>query len=964
MSLEVGQVISDFEVTGASEVREHEGTAYEMRHRTSAAKLIWLANADKELSFSISFSTPAADDSGVFHILEHSMLCGSKRYPVKEPFTAMLKTSMQTFLNAFTGADYTMYPVATANEQDLLNLMDVYMDAVLNPLLVDDPNIFKQEGWHYSCKGDAASLGISGVVYNEMKGALSVPVRRALDACRRVLFEGGTYGWNSGGDPSCIPGLDYEAFIDAYRRHYRLDNAIITLYGDLDIDAVLGQLETRHIQPWLSSHKAKDFHGAPNALVCAKPRLALGGVERFKGGAESAMLAFGSVLGGGFDVFRTTAAGVLCDALFGAVEAPVRKVLLESGICGDVAACNMSVGCQSHVFVAALGALEKDRAVFIDLLRKGCEDVLVSASLIELVDATVSLLEFSWREGASQPAGITFAQDVRSCWPYGPDPLASTCYEDFLAWHAEARLDGTYESLLRELFVDYNHAACVALVPDADFDAFGEQAHLDALASGLSSADVQEITRQEAELSRLRTAPDSPQALAALPRLDRGDLPAKPTRPKTQEEELLGTGVVRMLEPTHGIDYVDYYFDLHGLELEDMQFLSFLCALAGELPCAGMDASQVQVAMKNTLGEADCDVMSMTRWDDGKPLALLHLGFSALSGKAPAAHKLFWELFEQSDFSCEDKVAQIIDLSVLSFEQLAARKAGMLALRAARLPLSGAALVDDAVAGLAGYRFFKGLQAQGDMSSVCERLEHLRSWLLSRRPSLVCFAGGDEGYKLACESSPCMGVAARALPLAPCELALPAASKTGYALPTNVAANAAVLCPPALRKVDGCDPLVEQGLDWDYLWDAVRVKGGAYGCNCAISQNGDLNLVSVSDPRIDGTLEDFYASTEWLVGHEFAPEEVDGFVISCIAKADKPRKVADKLASWAKNYLIGYPAQERDKKRAEVLAATPQVLHETCERFASYRPASAASFASREMLEGSSIIEQNSDLFE
>lgn len=964
MNIEVGQVIGGFGVERKETVKELSGTAYVMSHKASGARLIVLQNDDAEMSFSVSFATPAADDTGVFHILEHSMLCGSERYPVKKPFTTMLKTSMQTYLNAFTGPDYTMYPVASTNEQDLVNLMDVYMDAVLQPLFLKDPNVFRQEGWHVECEdGDAATLGFSGVVYNEMKGALSSPVRYALRKVQQSLFPKGTYGFESGGDPASITSLRYEDFVDAYKRHYRLDNCTITLYGAVDVESVLRHLDEVHLQPQVARQEELSSLGAPNPLVLQEPLLALDESCCVRGGEESAMIAFGSVLTGTYDIMRTTAAGVLCDALFGNVEAPLRKMLLESGICGDVAACNLNSGCQSHVLVVVLAADLAKRDEFLQLVKEGCEQVLASGQLEELVDATVATLEFAWREGPEGAAGISFAQDVNACWPYGSDPLAAVRYEDYLAWHKASLEDGTYARLLRELFVDYNHAACVCFEPTEDADVFKEAERIAALAEGMDEDELLAASEQAAELARLRLEPEDPQALLMLPRLDREDLPAKAKRPEYDDELVLGTTVSRMLAPTHGIDYVDYYFDLSELSLEDLQLVSLMCALVGELQAGDLTPGDAQVQIKRYLGAVDCDVIQAQRWEQDEACALLQLGFATLSGKREQAHELFWKLFSQTDFSDEAKVRQIVDLLVLGLEQTVSSKAAVYAVIRARRAFSSSQMINDAIEGVESYRFLKNLQKTEDITPVCLRLGELRDWLVARRPNLVCYAGDDEGLELVRTSSPCMRCEREVPPARPFALELPQAAGEGFAFQTSVAANATVLLPPALRHLDGCDTLAQTVLNWDYLWDVIRVKGGAYGCNCSFDKFGRLVLVSARDPRVDGTFEDFEGACEWLANHEFDEAEVDGLVISSIAKADKPKKVHDKLTQHAALFFNGRPLEDRDRMRAEILAATSKDLRSLGQQLLEYRPsASICSLASREMLERSERITTWDDL--
>lgn len=964
MEIKQGHELAGFTVEEVRAVKEHNGTAYVMRHEASGARLLYLQNEDEEMSFSIAFSTPAADDTGVFHILEHSMLCGSESYPLKKPFTAMLKSSMKTFLNAFTAADYTCYPVATTNQQDLMNLMDVYMDAVLNPLFVKDEAIFAQEGWHLEEAEDGFTF--NGVVYNEMKGALSSPIRYAMSNLQAVLLPQGTYGYESGGSPAAITSLGYEAFLDVYRRHYRLDNSYIVLYGAMDIEQVLGRLDEHHLMPWVKQHAAGlDALDAPNQVVVQEPLVKLEHSCKVMGGPENAMLAFGSALAGSFDFYKTTAAGVLCDALFGNVEAPLRSLLLDSGVCKDALACNLNSGRQSHVMVLALGALEEDRARFLELISNGCRQILADGSLRELVEATVSNLEFSWRQGDSGPVGISLVQEVISCWPHCDDPLVATCYEGFLAWHEEGLQNGVYEEILKALFIDCKHAACVAFVPDEDFDPFAEQDRLAELEAREGVQALSAMAQKAACMRAQRMEPDSAQALAALPRLARDGLREEIKPAEAVRSNEAGTDIARLLVPTNGIDYVDFYFDLSSRSAEDVQYLSLLCTVVGELPAAGMSAAEVQLAMKRFLGSASCDCMQSSRWDDGEAYALLNLEFSMLASKRHEANELMWKLFSQTDFSDTDKIARVIDLVVLGYEQTLSSSAATLALSEVRKTVSRTYAVNDLIDGIESYRFYKRLQAMEDLTGVSQRLEELASWLIARRPKLVCFAGDEEGLRVACAASPCMQVSEEARELQPFAIELGERLAKGYAFPSLVAANAAVMLPAQPRRADGYDSLAELALNWDCLWDSVRVKGGAYGCSCVFDRFGNFYAVSMRDPRIDETIADFKAATQWLAEQEFTDEDVDGFVLSTIAKADKPRKPQERLTRYASLYFNGRPLEDRQRMRSQIIHATPADLHLAGERLRTYSdPVSICSLAGRDALEAASCIEEVEDLLE
>ena len=325
-----------FTLEGSRAIAEVEGTVHLMNHAASGARLMWIANDDANKAFSITFKTPAADDTGVFHILEHSVLCGSEKFPVKEPFVNLLKSSMQTFLNAMTFPDKTMYPVASTNEQDLVNLMDVYLDAVFHPDIYRRPQIFQQEGWHLEVEGegDSRRLVYNGVVYNEMKGALSDPDSVLYDTLSAALFPDTTYRFESGGTPAAIPSLTYEGFLDNHRRHYRPDNAYIILYGNLDIDRFLGFIDEGYLGPLAGADRA----GAPNPLTLQAPVVCDLARASMATTPENACTAVGYVVGTAAERERLMAADILIDAILGSNEAPMKRALLDAGVADDVVA--------------------------------------------------------------------------------------------------------------------------------------------------------------------------------------------------------------------------------------------------------------------------------------------------------------------------------------------------------------------------------------------------------------------------------------------------------------------------------------------------------------------------------------------------------------------------------------------------------------------------------------------------
>ena len=398
---------------------EIDGTAYTLFHKKSGAKLLYLQNSDTNKTFSIAFKTPPADDTGVFHILEHSVLCGSDKFPVKEPFVDLLKSSMQTFLNAMTFPDKTMYPVASTNEQDLLNLTDVYLDAVLHPAIYHKRAIFEQEGWHYELEDDleaaegnsvigdavaateaadsSAHLALNGVVYNEMKGALSDPNSVLYDELQAALFPDTAYRFESGGMPRAIPDLTYEQFLDEHARHYRLNNSYLTLYGDLDLDRMLTFLDEQYLSPVADEEAARDRAQAeqgqkplvPHALRAQAPVVAPDIVRTMATAPENACVGLGYVVGDAAQRTRIVATDILLDALMGSNEAPLKRALLDANLADDIQAFLADSLLQPFVVVQLRGAkpdvAERFRGVFENTLRhiatRGIDPLLIEASL-------------------------------------------------------------------------------------------------------------------------------------------------------------------------------------------------------------------------------------------------------------------------------------------------------------------------------------------------------------------------------------------------------------------------------------------------------------------------------------------------------------------------------------------------------------------------------------------------------
>ncbi|MBQ6395274.1 MAG: insulinase family protein, partial [Atopobiaceae bacterium] len=526
-----GSVHAGFTVERVETVEEADGVAYLMRH-SSGARLIWLACADDNRSFTIGFKTPPADDTGVFHIIEHSVLDGSDRFPVKEPFVHLLKSSMKTFLNALTFPDKTVYPVASTNMHDLENLMDVYLDAVFHPLIYSRESIFEQEAWHYelSGEGDAEALSYNGVVFNEMKGALSDPDSVLFNDVCKGLFPDSTYRFESGGDPRAIPQLTYEGFLDAHARHYNLPNSYTFLYGDMDIEHMLAFIAERF--------DAVEERSSEPANPLPKQAPVQGGYRRLEMATapENASVGIGYVVCDSSDRETIFNAEILCDALMGSNEAPLKRRLMQAGLGEDVSAQLIDGVLQPVLFVQLKGAKEGVAEEFRTLFETSVAQIREQGIDRTLLDASLSRAEFTLREREFGffTNGIAYAVQALSCWLYDDDAAFDNLhYEDLIAQAKEGLGTSLFEDTLERMVNANDHSVLVELVPCETGASDEETAELAEKLATMDEEQRQGIRERLAILRAEQEAPDSPEAIATLPRLTVADIGESVPEPAT-----------------------------------------------------------------------------------------------------------------------------------------------------------------------------------------------------------------------------------------------------------------------------------------------------------------------------------------------------------------------------------------------------------------------------------------------
>lgn len=955
-----GTTCHGFAVERCETVPELDSDAYVLRHTVSGARLLYLACDDENKAFAIGFKTPPADSTGVFHILEHSVLCGSAKFPVKEPFVDLIKSSMQTFLNAMTYPDKTIYPVATTNEQDLYNLMDVYLDAVFNPAIYTKPTIFEQEGWHYELdlpegaegEGDGnpaslreGTLRYNGVVFNEMKGALSDPMSVLDDAVNAALYPDTAYAHESGGDPRAIPALTYEQFLDTHARHYNPSNSYITLYGDLDVDRALAFLDERYLsQPSAASRRmdaavaageapstlAPNPLGVQTPVTCEYKRVEMATTP------ENALVGLGLVLGSALDRKRTIAADMLFEALLGSNEAPVKKAILAAGLGGNVVSYTAAESLQPYELImlqnAQPGVARELRRVFQDACRDLCEHGVPR----ERLEAIISSNEYDLRQRDYGIAdGVAIACDALSTWLYDDDAATLALKYGPVYKELRSELDGTYfEDLLRELVLENDHMALVELVPvDAGAGSEGaEAAELAAKRDAMTDAELADVVERTAALRTAQEAEDTPEAKATLPRLRVSDIGEARPEPPLVVDTTAPIPCLRHGIPTNRLAYAMQYFDLSCVAFEDLPYVTLLCRLLKQLPTREHSAEELDNLLAGKLGflSFTTEVMTQPEVDGVRPYLLVSAG--ALSEKIDALASLPREVWSRTLLADADadRVRDVLTQIRIGLEQGFINNGHSAALGRAMSYSSPSAVVREQLSGVDFYLFLRDLLEHFDerVDGLRTKLAELAERIFVADGCMASFTGSDEDFDAYWDAAGNLGLGAGdgagrdALVVpAPCD------RHEAFVIPSDIC-FAARACDPRRLGLDvtGAWTVAANALSYDYLWNEIRVKGGAYGCGFRAAGERQTAFYTYRDPAIDPSIERVERAGAWL--GSFEPDEAafEGFIVSCVSGMDAPVKPYALTKRRNTTYLAGLDPHAREERRAQMLAATPGEL--------------------------------------
>lgn len=886
--MEIGEKIYGFEVKEKKYVREVEGDIIQMEHLSTGAQVVVIDNQDVKKSFLVGFRTIPKDSTGVFHILEHSVLNGSRRYPDKTMFVNLMKHSMAEFVNAITYPDHTVYPFCTENEKDFMNLTDVYLNAVFCPNVLTDKEIFEQEGWHFQCE-DGKAPEINGVVYNEMKGVFSSLDSILEDEMSKAMFPETAYRFVPGGFPDTIPALSYEEFLEYYRTFYNASNCCIVLYGKMNTEQLFEYIDKVYLGKMKRSEPAKP-------VMLQKPvkgiRNKLYDKEKF--GDQGVFASCTYSLGDFDNRERMNAVYILMQAIMGEDEAPMKKGLIQSLGIPEIQYFIMD-GIRQPYLAIKIKNTDKETAGRLKTVITEQADRLCREGIgEELLVSAINRLEFWMREkGGSQPEGIEYVLDIAGGWAQGTGPCEMIEFEETYVKMRTLVKEGYFESLLKEILLENDYEAEVSLEP-------------------LEKAEEKRQTEEETE---------------DLPGLSADDLLHKKEEPLTRAEEESGITYLKQEIPSKGVAYQSCYFDISDLEPEKVPYAKLLSELLGDLPTRKHSLEELVIEKNMWLGNVRAYLEAYTNTDDIRHVRLKFvMDISCLEQNLPRAVKLGEELLYDTILEHPEIILKRIRQSRMELERGFVTSGNSYASGRAAAHYMPEGAARERYNGIHYYQFLGKLlkNFDADQGQMIRELKEIQEKLCRKSNLVMSFTGTEKAYgdfrQLIAASGFC-GSAREREPGWYQDKLLPGKSEA-FIIPSEVS----YVALGGIGEYTGEDYLLGRMVSFDYLWAKIRAEGGAYGCQMSVLPNQSWAMSSYRDPNVKRTIEAFRSASSWLKDLELGEQELLNYKIGAVAGYDRTPKTyvqAKRMDSW---YLRQEGPQVRAKVREGLLKASEEDL--------------------------------------
>lgn len=928
--------LSAYEISEKRMIPDLNSEGYILKHKKTGARITLLLNDDENKVFYIGFRTPPADSTGVAHILEHSVLCGSENFPVKDPFIELAKGSLNTFLNAMTYPDKTVYPVASCNDKDFKNLVHVYLDAVFYPNIYREDKIFKQEGWHYELEEEQEDLAINGVVYNEMKGAFSSPDDVVEREIMNSLYPDTTYGLESGGDPDVIPKLTYEEFLAFHGRYYHPSNSYIYLYGNLDAEEYLTFLDEKYLKDFEplcidSEIRKQEAFEAPRELEKEYS------VMEDESVRENTYLTYNVSMGTSLDKKLYAAMDILDYVLCSAPGAPVKQALIDAGIGKDVYSTLENGIYQPYFSIVAKNADGEQKEEFVRIIEEELKKLSGEGMDKKALKAAVNYFEFKYREGdfGSYPKGLMLGLQALDSWLYDEQaPFMHIEANDTYRQLREEIENGYYEELITSMILNNPHKTVMTVKPvrglttrkDAEL-----HEKLQAYKSTLSKEQIQKIVEDTRALHAYQEEPSTKEALATIPLLTREDM-KKEAAPYVNEERKAGDTTLLVHDIfTNGIGYLNLVFDLSKVPGRLFPYIGILKSVLMMVNTENYSYGELFHEVNIHTGGIRFAVNTYTDADDlSKCRAAFEVKAKTLYENRDKALALMKEIILTSDYEDEKRLREIIAEAKSRMQAVMTSAGHSLSAIRALSYFSVSAAIAEQINGIPQYRLLEELDAdfEAKKEELKRNLRELAMCIFRPENLLVDYTGTKEGLT---------GIEEQIIDLQK-ELFTQTVEGDPF-VPVLSVKNEGFMTAGQVQYVCRAGNFIKKGLPYtgalkvlkvmmgyEYLWNQVRVKGGAYGCMSGFYRNGDAYFVSYRDPNLEKTVEVYRQAADYVKNYEADERTVTQFIIGAVSELDVPMTPQTKGSYSLGGYMTKLPMERVQKERDELLATTADTL--------------------------------------
>lgn len=926
--------LAAYEIVEERPIEDIASYGYILRHKKSGARVCVIANDDDNKVFSIGFRTPPEDETGVPHIIEHTTLCGSDKFPVKDPFMELAKGSLNTFLNAMTYPEKTLYPIASYNDQDFKNLMDVYLDAVFHPNITKYQEIFMQEGWHYELESEDAPLIINGVVYNEMKGAYSSPDEVLETAIEAALFPDNTYSKNSGGNPDHIPELTYEAYLEFYHKYYHPCNSYIYLYGDMDVEERLDWMDRNYLSQFgpaeidSSIEKQKPF----DEIRYVETEYPITDDDPEE---NNTYLSYNKVVADVLDRELYQAFSVLDYVLVSAPGAPIRQALIDAGIGQDVYGSFEDGMLQPFFSIVAKNANEEDQERFVTIIEETLQKLVKKGLNQDALLAGINSTEFRFREAdyGQFPKGLLYGLQCMESWLFDDKkPFIHLECLDTLQFLREQMNTGYFEKLIQKYLLDNTHGAVVTVVPKKGLNKVREDALAEKLAAykaTLSPEEIKKLVEQTHHLHQYQEEPSADEDLRKIPMLGRKDMRKEAMLFHNEEMKTGNIPVVMHEIATNGIDYMTLMFECGDIPQEDIPYLGLLKSVLGYVNTSNYEYADLANAINIYTGGISSGISVYPDLQKtGSVCVKYEVRIKVLENNLKDAMALVDEILTTSDLEDTKRLGEIIAQVKSRLQVNLSSSGNVVAAMRALSYQSRYAFYQDATLGIAYYQLIQKLdeQMKTDPKQVVDKMKTLVAKVFVQNRLLVSFTGTKAAYE-------------KAQPLFVQYFGrLPEGTKAGDMAVIELSKkNEGFMDASQIQYVarggnfknhgytySGTLKILKMILSYEYLWINIRVKGGAYGCMSSFLRTGESYFVSYRDPNLGKTNEIYEKIPEFV--KNFDPDERDmtKYIIGTFGSLDTPMNPEAKGSRSMSAYLQHITYEDIQKERDDILNATPE----------------------------------------